>query len=231
MRRVTAVLVLLAVVGAGCASAESAPPAGDTTTSHPATSSPSPTRPAPAVPFHAVDWNDRSRVDVELPTGWHLAGCEGDAPFLCASTTDATVAGTIMLVEYPGAGGPATREAVEADADDLYRVTEEDRRITCGPDVHLEPDALREVTVGGEPGYRYGYRLLDEAGNVTEQVVLHVVDLGSRRIVINTAFSDADRCPGKDPERIEFPIEAFAEIEPYLDQIVGDSVLPAAQSR
>ena len=134
-----------------------------------------------------------------------------------------------MLVEYPAAAVPATPEAVEADAQDLYRVTEEDRRITCGPDFALEPDALRAVTVGGEPGYRYGYRLLDEVGNVTERVVLHVADLGLRRIVINTAFSDADGCPGKDPERVEFPIEAFAEIDPYLDRIVGDSVLPAAQ--
>ena len=231
MRRVTAVLVLLAVLGVGCGSGESAPRADDTTTSRPATSSPSPTEPAPAVPLDPVDWNDRAGVDIDLPSGWHLAGCEGDAPFLCASTTDGTVAGTIMLVEYPAAGAPATRQAVEADAADLYRVTEEDRRITCGPDVDLEPDALRAVTVGGEPGYRYGYRLVDETGNVAEQVVLHVVDLGSRRIVVNTAFSDADGCPGKDPERIEFPIAAFAEIDPYLDQIVGDSVLPAGQSR
>lgn len=231
MQRIRKVVALLAVLTAGCASGQSAPEASDTTTSRPATSSPSSTEPAPAAPFAAVDWNDRSRVDIDLPTGWHLTGCDGDAPFLCASTPDGTVDGSIALLEYPAAGAPATREAVAADAEDLYRVTEEDRRITCGPDFDLEPDALTEVTVGGEPGYRYGYRLRDGAGSVTEQVVLHVVDDGSRRIVINTAFSDADGCPGKDPERIEFPIEAFADIDPYLDGIVADSILPVAAGR
>lgn len=228
MYRVTTLVALLAVLAAGCASGQSAPLASDTTTSHPATSSPSPTDPGPTAPPAAVDWNDRSSVDIDLPTGWHLAACEGDAPFLCASTTDGTVAGSIMLLEYPATGGAATREAVAADAEDLYRVTEEDRRITCGPDFDLEPHALTGVTVGGEPGYRYGYRLRDGTGAVTEQVVLHVVHEGSRRIVINTAFSDADGCPGKDPERVEFPIGAFTDIDPYLDRIIADSILPAA---
>lgn len=230
MHRFTLVAVL-AILAAGCASGQSAPLASDTTTSHPATSSPAPSDPDPAAPLAAVDWNDRSSVDIDLPTGWHLAACEGDAPFLCASTPDGAVAGSIMLIEYPATGGSATRAAVAADAEELHRVTEEDRRITCGPDFDLEPDALTEVTVGGEPGYRYGYRLRDDSGRVTEQVVLHVVHEGSRRIVINTAFSDPDGCPGKDPERVEFPIEAFAEIDPYLDDIIADSILPAAAGR
>lgn len=227
MHRFTTLVALLAIVAAGCASGDSAPQASDSTTSHPATSRPPSTEPT----FGAIDWNDRSSVDIDLPTGWHLAACEGDAPFLCASTTDGTVDGSIALLEYPASGAPATRQSVAADAEDLYQVTEEDRRITCGPDFDLEPDALAEVSVGGKPGYRFGYRLRDGAGTVTEQVVLHVVDDGSRRIVINTAFSDADGCPGKDPERIEFPIGAFAEIDPYLDRLIADSILPAVAGR
>lgn len=213
--RTVTVATLLA---AGCTSGQSTPQVTDTTTTAPPST-------IPALAGDPIDWNDRSSVDISLP-GWHLTACEGDAPFLCASTPDGTIDGTIALLEYPSSVSSISREDVEADAEELYRVTEEDRKITCGSDVALEPDAVTPRTVGGNPGYRYGFRLRDAAGDVTERVVLHVVLAGSRRIVINTAFSEPSGCPGEDPERNEFPIGAFTSIDPYLDELVARSVLP-----
>lgn len=216
--RAAPVLAALALLATGCNSDQSARSSDVTATSAPTTSAPFTAPP--------VDWNNRSNVDISLPSGWRLTACEGDAPFLCASTSDGTVDGTVALTEYPSSGDRVSRETVEADAEELYRITEEDRQATCGPEFHLEPDPLAELTVGGRPGYRFGYQLRGASDEVTEHVVLHVVDDGARRIVINTAFSDADACPGEDPERNEFPIEAFTAIDPYLDAIVATSVLP-----
>jgi hypothetical protein len=228
MHRAAHVMAVLVILATGCASDDDNPRSGGTTTAQPTTSSPNTSEPSTTLPFSAgpVDWSDRSSVDITLPTGWRLAACDGDAPFLCASTADGTIDGTVMLVEYPAPATAASRDDVEAEANELYRVTEEDRRVTCGTDYHLEADTLTELAVGGKPGYRFGYQLRDARGEVTERVVLHLVDDGSRRIVINTAFSDPDGCPGEDPERNEFTIEALPAIDPYLDRIVAQSILP-----
>ena len=231
--RIVALLTALTALVTACSS-DQASPRTSTTTSEPDGSEPttttSTTTTAPPFTADPVDWNNRSAVDISLPTGWRLTACDGDAPFLCASTSDGTIDGTVMLVEYPMPRGAASPEEVEADAEELYRVTEEDRRITCGAAFDLQPDPFVSVTVAGKPGHRYGFQLRDEEGAVTERVVLHVVDDGSRRVVISTAFSDADGCPGEDPERNEFPVAAFAEIEPYLDQIMATSILPTIHS-
>ena len=223
MRRAFRLLLALTVLAMGCSSGEDAQPTGRTTTS---------ATPTTTAPFTspAVDWNDRTSVRISLPSGWTIAACEGDAPFLCASTNEGVIDGTIMLVEYPTDGQPLTREHVQADAAELYRVTETDRQATCGADFRLEPEAVTSLPVGGKPGFRFGYRLRDATEQVTEHVVLHLVADGSRTIVINTAFSDPNGCPGEDPERIEFPIEALTAIEPYLDEIASKSVLPIAAS-
>lgn len=223
MHLATRVLIALTVVATGCGSVENAQPTGRSTTS---------ATPTTTAPFTspAVDWNDRTSVRISLPSGWTIAACEGDAPFLCASTNEGVIDGTIMLVEYPALGQPFTRENVEADAAELYRVTETDRQATCGADFHLEHEAVSSVPVGGKPGFRFGYQLRDATEKVTEHVVLHVVGDGTRTILINTAFSDPNGCPGEDPERIEFPIESLTAIEPYLDEIASKSVLPIAAS-
>jgi hypothetical protein len=230
LRGAALLLAVLSILATGCASDEGTPRSGATTTSQATPSPPNTSEPTTILPFSAgpVDWNNRSSVDIALPTGWHLAACEGDAPFLCASTADGTIDGSIMLLEYPAPAAPPSRDEVEAEAAELYRVTEADRRTTCGSDYHLTADRLSAVTVGGQPGYRYGYQLRDAAGTVTERVILHVVHDNSRQIVINTAFSDPAGCPGEDPERNEFPIEALAAIDPYLDRIVAQSILPSS---
>lgn len=174
-----------------------------------------------------IDWNDRSTVDIELPTRWRIAACQGDAPYLCLRTPDGTPEGSIMLLEYDlPAGADTSRAAVEADAAELYRIFEEDRRRTCGEDYVLEPEPLQELTVGGLPGYRFGFTLLAPDGSATERVVLHLAFDAGRRIVVNTAFSDPQGCPGQDPERDELPMSAVPDVEPHLDRLAAESLLP-----
>lgn len=223
----TLAVLAIALLAAGCGS-DGEPQAGGSSTSAPTTSQPTTSEPTPSPPLTGgrVDWNDRSSVDISLPTGWRIVACEGDAPFLCAVRSDGTVDGSILLAEYPAPDSAGSRDEIEAEAAELHRTIEEDRRATCGPEHRLEPDAVTPVAVGGTPGFRHGFSLVDGAGAVTERVVLHIVLDGSRQIVINTAFSDPAGCPGEDPERIEFPIEAVDEIVPYLDQLVAESILP-----
>lgn len=181
----------------------------------------------PAAAGGTVDWNDRSSVDLELPSGWQIAPCEGDAPYLCMTGPDGTPDGTIMLLEHElSADEDTSRSAVEAEVAELHRVTEEDRRLTCGGGFSLEPNQLEDVVVGGLPGYRFGYTLRDPAGAATEHAVIHLTFDAGRRIIVSTAFSDPDACPGEDPERDELPITAIQEVEPHIDALVAQSLLP-----
>ena len=181
----------------------------------------------PAGAGTSVDWNDRSTVDIELPSGWRLTACEGDAPFLCMFMPDGTPEGTIMLLDYELPGGTDTsRSAVEASALELQQMTEEDRQFVCGDDYSLEPHELEELVVGGLPGYRFGYTIVDPAGALTEHVIIHLAFDAGRRIIVSTAFSDPDACPGQDPERDELPITAIDDVEPHLDRLVAESILP-----
>lgn len=175
-----------------------------------------------------IDWHNRRAVDIELPNGWQLQACEGDAPFLCFFTPEGNPDGTVLLLDFElTAGTDTSRAAVEADAADLYRMTEEDRQFICGQDYELEGHPVEDFVVAGVPGYRFGFTLRDGAGQPTEHVVLHLAFHAGKRYVVSTPFSDPAGCPGEDPERDELPITAIDEIEPHLGQLVSDSVLPS----
>ena len=132
-----------------------------------------------------------------------------------------------MLVSYElTSDSDTSRAAVEADAEELYRITEEDRQLTCGDDYRLEPHPFRDLTVGGVAGHRFGYTLRDPQGAPTEIIVLHVAFDAGRQIVVSTAFSDPQGCPGEDPVRDELPTSAYPAVEPYLDQLAAESTLP-----
>ena len=183
--------------------------------------------PAAAAPPDKADWSDRSGVDIQLPSGWRIRACEGDAPVLCGHNPAGTVAGTLVLnVGDLAAGDDISRNAVAREVDEFHRIFSEDRRTTCGPSYQYVGDPLQDATVGGRPGYRFGFTLRNSAGAITEQAVIHLGFDAGRRFSINTSFTDPAGCPGSDPDRIEFPVSARNDILPYLDRLAAESILP-----
>ena len=181
----------------------------------------------PAAATSSIDWNDRSTVDVTLPSGWHLEACEGDAPYLCATDPQNRPDGSILMMttDIPF-GADTSAAAIEARATELVRDVEADRKMVCGDDHAAERHPVTATPVAGLPGYRYGFTLRDGDGAVTEHIVLHLTFANGQEFLTSTAFSDPEACPGEDPERDEFHVSARSAIEPYLDDLMAEANLP-----
>jgi hypothetical protein len=182
---------------------------------------------APASASMAVDWADHLSARVELPDGWVLEGCERMDPTLCAYDGEGSLAGTVILgVLEVWAHEDVSPQGMAAQVADFHEVFTQDRVDTCGPDFTYEPDELVQVTVGGQPGYRYGFSLYDGDGRLHEHAVIHLTFASGMRFVLNTNFIDPNGCPGADHERDEFAIAHIPVITPHLDQLAAESILP-----
>jgi len=174
-----------------------------------------------------INWADRPSTDVRLPSGWRITACEGDAPALCAANPSGVVDGTILLsVSDLTAESDISRAGVAADVASFHRIFEEDRLATCGPTHRFEGDPLVDVTVGGRPGYRFGFTIRDAQGNVTERAVIHLAFAAGQQYAMNTSFTDPAGCPGADPNRVEFKVAVMGEVLPHLDGLAAGSLLP-----
>lgn len=137
-----------------------------------------PVAPAAAVTA-AIDWADRPTTPIELPEGWSVVACEGDAPLLCATEGDADPAVVEHLpLPLPGfpelqqdlAAGVPPRVALAAEADRFHAVFREDRQMGCPAGWTYAPLATRGAVVGGLPGITYGFTVTDVDGRLVEHV-------------------------------------------------------------
>lgn len=218
LRRICATLVL-AVVLAGCVTGGATPPPTADPPSQDGADAP-----MPEVPALVADW-ERDDVAVELPGGWVVQGCEGDAPLLCVTDGDRQV-GFLELGRYPLPDDHEgdDRAYLAAAMDSYVEGMRADRAQGC-PDLTFEPIPAIDRLVGGEPGLRGGYRLVNGEGREVERHVQYWTVVGGDHVSVTVPAYAADGC-----------LEAMGEFSPedlglvalHLDRLVGDTPLPPA---
>ena len=116
---------------------------------------------------------------MELGDGYSLGPCEGDANLIACITKDGAVIGLAEGLLLPVQGFAALDgvddpvESIEIIAADYLSTFAEDRQSTCP---HLEFQVLvpAAVSVGGDPGLRYGFEELDGAAVVEKNLIYGV---------------------------------------------------------
>lgn len=217
---VALVLVLAACGGAG--RPVTAPTADPPAQEPPAEESPG-DEPLPQFPPIVADWEGGTRV--ELPNGWAVEGCEGDAPLLCVVDGERQV-GFLELGSYPLPTDPDRDDAdhlasAMADFVDGMRA---DRATGC-PDLEFETVPAIEATIGGEPGLRGGFRLVDDTGREVERHLLYWTVVDDRHVTVTVPAYAEDGCLAAMGE---FTPEDLGLVALYLDDLVARTPLPRA---
>jgi hypothetical protein len=180
--------------------------------------------PMPELPPMVADWSDDD-VRVDLPNGWTVHGCEGDAPLLCVSAGDRPT-GFLELGRYPlpDAYDGDDRAYLASAVDDFVEGMRADRAEGC-PDLDFEATPAIDVTVGGHPGLRGGFRLVDGDGREIERHIVYWTADGEHVAVTVPAYA-ADGCL---EAMGEFTPEDLGLVALFIDRLVADTPLPPAQ--
>lgn len=215
-------LLLVAVLAAGCTTAGGA----IGTPSPTAPSSPSPTTtPTTAEPEPiAASWA-QGAPDTELPDGWVLRDCEGDAPIVCVHRGDELV-GTLAFASFPPDGplvgatdGAEVVEALRAHGTMRMQGLVDDRAIGCGEDYVGSVDDHVDLLVGGQPGVRSGFTAV-QAGELAEHVVTYAtISEGQLWLLVAEAAAEGT-CMGDSELELFAPADLDAFL-PILDRVVA----------
>ncbi|MEX0868766.1 MAG: hypothetical protein WD011_03760 [Nitriliruptoraceae bacterium] len=174
---------------------------------------------APAAPDQVVDWHGGATL--ELPNGWQVAGCDGDAPLLCVTDADRHV-GTVEIDRWPVDARESAPAALRTHVDEFLAGMRADRALGC-PDATFTATEVRDITFASRPGLRAGFRLERDGVEIERHVLFWMDDTDGRWVVTAGAYAD-DACM----ERLgEFTPQDLAAFEPHLEAIVAQSPLPA----
>jgi hypothetical protein len=229
MSRPVAVGLLVGILTA-CGSAS---PPGSTSSSHPTTPTSSPSSSAPpststTLVSAPIDWADPS-VIVTLGDGWTVQACEGEAPLLCVSRNGSHI-GLVEANEYPldsfeGTNPKDPGGSLILIAEDFIDSMAADRAAGCGVGYRLDPHMTSPVTVGGQPGIRFGYTGVMADGSPSERIAQFGTIVGDEVLLLTAAAYDDGGCPGRD-ELATFSSADLAAFEPFLEAVVLSSPLP-----
>jgi hypothetical protein len=213
--------VSLAWLLAACSPVGSPPVSTPSPTPPGAPSSEEPTpEPTDAWPVMVVDWQRPFHID--LPNGWVLRDCEGEAPLVCVADGDRHV-GAIELGAYPAPDGVEQDVLAHllAHATTFLDDMRADRAAGC-PGTTFEPIAAEPFDVGGTPGVRAGFLMRNAAGDVAEHHVLYwAVDAGTQFVITAAAYAE-DGCM----ERLgEFAPDNLVTALPAIDRMVQQTPL------
>ncbi|MBS3941252.1 MAG: hypothetical protein KG028_09875 [Actinobacteria bacterium] len=180
--------------------------------------------PMPELPPLVADW-ERDDVRVELPIGWTVERCEGEAPLLCVMDGERQ-AGFLEVGRYPlpeTYDGDATAylAATQADFVASFRA---DRATGC-PRFTFEAVPSINAVVGGHPGLRGGFRLVDDDGREVERHVVYWTVADGEHVTVTVPAYATDGCLGSMGE---FTPEDLGLVALYLDHLVAQTPLPAA---
>jgi hypothetical protein len=176
-----------------------------------------------------LDWSALPSEPV-LHEGWTFGSCGGTAPILCVGGPGGD--GTVELLRYEVDDVDAVHDALDdgaADVDALDAFADAyvgsfvaSRPQEC-PGTSVVADEAVPRTVGGRPGLRYGFQVVDESGAVVERSVQWATIDGADLLVVAAGAID--------PERACFePIGEFSPgvldaALPSLDDVVAASDL------
>ena len=170
-----------------------------------------------------ADWHGDARV--ELPNGWIVTGCDGDAPLLCVLDGDRQV-GFLELGRYPLAPSydGDVRAYLESAEADFVASLRADRATGC-PQHTFEAIPAIDVAVGGLPGLRGGFRMVDDTGREVERHLVYWTVAGDEHVAVTVpAYAD-----GACLESLgEFTPEDLGLVALHLDRLVADTPLPSA---
>ncbi|BAZ40047.1 hypothetical protein NIES4101_60080 [Calothrix sp. NIES-4101] len=200
------------------------------------------------VGFKPIEGNVWKRIlgKTSAPTGWNVAPCEGDAPFLCVSAEGKNLGSVEMLI-YPLQTQPKLQKLLASHsirnhnnidfpnplsqekvllalntwiADD-YIALSKDRQKEYTDKINFSGYPPQTVTVGKLQGVRYGFAGLKRQGGIQEQYLKYVAVDENSVYVINTAF-DPRAATGKFDK-----YENLAVFEPFLSAIAANLKLPS----
>lgn len=180
----------------------------------------------PSVP--QIDWNDPG-VIAELPGGWTVHACEGDALLLCVES-DGEYVGSVELMSYPVSSftdldpnGP-TGDNLLILADGFIEALAADRAAGCGADyvfTQIEPSAFEL----GEGGMAYGFEGSMADGRPSELNLQYSTIVDEMVVSVVAAAYDEGGCPGRD-DLSGFDSVTLAEFRPQLERLLAGNPLP-----
>lgn len=185
----------------------------------------------PAGPHVDFVWGEEM-PRTRLSSRWSVNDCEGDAWFLCIKS-NGKLAGLAELSTFKLKDEPqisSDREehgrmtALRRHARRHYRHFSEDRRNGCPADYEFRPMRVKDATVAGRNGVRYGFIVQDGDGRTVERVVSFAT-LTPRRLAIVVSDGLTDQACVSSEAQVFTPrqMKAFG---PYLAQLAADGELP-----
>lgn len=224
-RTALTILLVIAVSLGACTGGDpiaQPPPAAPSPGGEP-TETPSP---SPTERDLAVRWT--GAFELALPNGWTVRDCEGDRTHVCVHDGGGLLGDVELLTGYPLDEAQKEREpatVLDQLAEGFLTHFREDRAAGC-PDFAFVADDVQEVTVGGQPGARASFSLVDGDGRTVERVVNHFTLHGDGYAIVNTdAYVETGGCLGPSEYDPSFSPEDLASLEEHLDRIVADSPL------
>ena len=180
----------------------------------------------PAFQF-AMDW--KNDFEMRLPNGWVIRDCEGDRLNVCIYDREAFIGDIELNPDYPlapGDKGADPRAVATRLAHEMIDHFRDDRTKGCAAFTY-KPDTVVDATIGGLPGARGGFTLLDQSGRVVERVRNYYVVTGNKYAIVNAdAYAEHGGCLGPSEYDPSLTPENFAELETYLDQLVAATSVP-----
>lgn len=180
----------------------------------------------PSVP--QIDWSDPG-VIAELPGGWTVHACEGDAPLLCVES-DGEYVGSVELMSYPVSSfvdldpSDPTRDNLLILANGFIEALATDRAAGCGADyvfTEIEPTAFGL----GDGGMAYGFEGAMADGRPSELNLQYSTIVDEMIVSVVAAAYDDGGCPGRD-DSSGFDSATLAEFRPLLERLLAGNPLP-----
>jgi hypothetical protein len=173
-------------------------------------------------PFGPVQLNDR----------WSVEDCDGDAPFICFSSTTGA-SGSAELLTYPLSSHRRLQRDLEEGgrqyalrrwAYSHYRTFRDDRT-DCREGYTFHPFRPKPATVAGREGIRAGFAVKDAAGTVVERSVTFATVTKTKVVIVGVEGLNKRSClPILGPT---FTPSGLKRMGPYVARMAATGKLPA----